>query len=114
MGRAYQYTSLEDVTKKQTHLSSSQQKQLAAVLIKYEILFDGKIGCYSHEKFDIELIDGAKPVYKPAYKFRIDTKIFSKENWMPSLSMVSSYGVVVVPGPQAHSSFQKRTNVCDG
>ena len=39
---------------------------LETTLRKYEILFDGKLAHYPHEKFHIDLVDDAKLVFKKA------------------------------------------------
>ena len=45
-----------------------KQKQLFEnTLKKYESLFDGKLGHYPHEKFHIDLVEGAQPVFNKAY-----------------------------------------------
>ena len=37
------------------------------VLDKYTDVFDGKLGCYPHEKINIQLKPGAKPIQKQPY-----------------------------------------------
>jgi len=37
------------------------------VLDKYTDVFDGKLGCYPHEKINIQLKPGAKPIHKRPY-----------------------------------------------
>ena len=34
---------------------------------KYTDVFDGKLGCYPHEKIQVKLKPGAKPIHKHAY-----------------------------------------------
>ena len=38
------------------------------MLIKYKLLFNGRLGCYPHKKFHIDIEPGAKPVFQNAYK----------------------------------------------
>ena len=52
----------------------------ANTLEKYEIMFNGKLGRYPHEKFHLELVEGAKPVFKRAYSVPYKHKtVFKKE-----------------------------------
>ena len=37
------------------------------VLDKYATVFDGKLGCYPDFEVELQLIDGAKPVFRKAY-----------------------------------------------
>ena len=54
---------VDDVTAKQEHLTKEQQIKLCNVLHKHEVLFDGKLGCYTHKQFHLYLIDRTEPVH---------------------------------------------------
>jgi hypothetical protein len=56
-----------DVAASQTHLSSTQQKDLATLLPKYGKLFDGMLGCFPHKKLHLTFQDGAVPVHHKAF-----------------------------------------------
>ena len=57
----------KDVAAEQHHMTDKQKQLFGKTLKKYEILFDGKLGHYLDKKFYINLVDGAKPVFKKAY-----------------------------------------------
>ena len=67
LDRNYSKVTPEEVASQQHHLSRSDRLLLQQTLAKYEIIFDGKLGCYPHEKFHLDLVDGAKPVYRHAH-----------------------------------------------
>ena len=50
-----------------THLSETERKQLHNVLQEYETLFDGTLGFWNHEEYNIELQPDAKPYHAWAY-----------------------------------------------
>ena len=76
----YERVSPIDIAKKQTHLSAGQQRDLAALLSKFDKLFSGQLGLYPHRKLHLELMDGARPVHKRAYSVaRTHYSIFKKE-----------------------------------
>ena len=62
--RKYDKVTAKDVAAEQHHMSDKQKQLFENTLRKYEILFDGKLGHYPNEKFHIDLIEGAKPVFK--------------------------------------------------
>ena len=68
MDRKYEEVDIEDVCACQDHLSKHEKKKLHDMLVKYKLLFDGQLGCYPHEKFHIDIEEGAKPVFQNAYK----------------------------------------------
>ena len=73
-----------------SHLSPSQQKDLANMLKKHEKLFDGTLWCYPHNKMSIELLPGSKPVYRRHYPVaKTHKQTFKKE-----LDHLESIGVL--------------------
>lgn len=58
---------VHDVVKQQTHLSSLHQTQLVALLLQFTDLFSGKLGCYPHKEFDLQLIPNATPKHMRAF-----------------------------------------------
>ena len=64
----------------QEYLSKHQQQQLNNVLKKHQILFNGKLGHYPHQKFHLNLIDSYKLVYKNHYSILYKNEmLFQKE-----------------------------------
>ena len=62
-----------------THISKEEQKKQEETLSKYEIMFHGKLGQYPHEKFHLNLIEGAKPVSKAHIVLYSQETVFKKE-----------------------------------
>ena len=58
---------LDKTVAEQHHLSANQQQQLRKLLGKYEILFDGTLGSWIGEKYNIQLKPGAKPYHARPY-----------------------------------------------
>ena len=50
-----------------THLTLEQQEDLNFLLKKYESLFDGSLGTWKGEDYDIELRSDAKPYHARAF-----------------------------------------------
>jgi len=67
LNRAYQKVSPEECAEAQSHLSVEERHKFQQVLEKYVDVFDGKLGCYPHEKINIRLKSGARPVQKCPY-----------------------------------------------
>ena len=67
LGRKYGKVTPEEVISKQKYLTSTQCDQLKHVLECNTDLFDGKLGHYLHKKFDIPLIENAKPVWQKPF-----------------------------------------------
>ena len=59
----YEAADLDEVVRACEYLDSNEQQQLLALLRKYEHLFDGTLGTWNNEPYDIELKDGAKPYH---------------------------------------------------
>ena len=67
LDRKYEKILAKSVVAQQEHLSPAQRELFKKTLQKYEILFDGKLGHYPQKKFHIDLVEGAKPVFKKSY-----------------------------------------------
>ena len=63
----YRKVSVDNIAAKQAHLTEEQQFKLRNVLRKHKVLFDGKLGCYPHKQFHLDLIDGMEPVHCKPY-----------------------------------------------
>ena len=63
----YGKVSVDEVADMQKHLTEHQRLKLRNILRKHPTLFDGKLGRYPHQKFHLELVDGAEPVYQKPY-----------------------------------------------
>ena len=65
--RKYNRVTTKDVATQHDHTSPKQKQLFENTFKKYEILFDGKLGHYPHEKFHIDLVEESKPMFKKAY-----------------------------------------------
>ena len=63
----YEPADLEKVARNATHLNEEQQQKLYRTLKKYEDLFDGTLGTWHDNQYDIELRKDAKPYHAKAY-----------------------------------------------
>ena len=63
----YEKAYLEKITSECQHLSIEEHESLLTLLTKYESLFDGTLGFWNHEEYDIELQPGVKPYHAHAY-----------------------------------------------
>ena len=63
----YTKADLDEIVAEATELSKEDQDALLALLKKYESLFDGTLGRWKNEEYDIELKDDAKPYHSRAY-----------------------------------------------
>jgi hypothetical protein len=59
----YEPANLDEVVQNCTNLSSEQQHSLHSLLTKYSDLFDGTLGHWKGEDYDIELQEGATPYH---------------------------------------------------
>ena len=76
----YQEVTPEQVAAQQDHMNNTQRQAFKEVLAKYQVVFDGKLGRYPHEKIHIDLIDGARPVWKKPYPVPYrHREVFKKE-----------------------------------
>jgi hypothetical protein len=63
----YKPADLDVEANKNKDLSKSECKELRRLLEKYKELFDGTVGTWKGEKYDIELKEGVKPYHAKAY-----------------------------------------------
>ena len=63
----YEPADLKQVSLEQTQLNEDEQRQLHALLEKYSDLFDGTLGKWQMEDYDVELLPDAKPYHAKAY-----------------------------------------------
>jgi hypothetical protein len=63
----YEPANLDEITASCTHLTNEEQYELNSLLKKYESLFDGTLGIWKGENYDIELRKDAKPYHSRAY-----------------------------------------------
>ena len=63
----YTKADLEQYVKECDYLSSEEKESLLALLKKYETLFDGTLGRWKNEQYDIELKPDAEPYHARAY-----------------------------------------------
>ena len=63
----YKKADLEKITSECQHLNVEERESLLTLLTKYESLFDGTLGFWNHEEYDIELQPGVKPYHARAY-----------------------------------------------
>ena len=57
------FSEVEDVVDNQTHLDAKQKQQLLEILQEHTKLFSGKLGCFPHRKFHIDLKPGTVPYH---------------------------------------------------
>ena len=58
----------KDVVNEQSHLSQTEKQQLLELLEEFKELFDGSLGKWNGEPYDIELKPGAQPYHARAYQ----------------------------------------------
>ena len=108
--RKYQKVTAKEVASKQEHLSDSERRKMEAMLSNYEEVFDGKLGCYPHQKVHLELINGAQPFCKKAYSVaHANEKLFKDE-----LDNLCKDGVLEKCGPSEWGSPTFITKKKDG
>ena len=59
----YKPADLNAVVQACRHLNKDEKHQLHALLHKYEHLFDGTLGAWKNEPYNIEFKEGAKPYH---------------------------------------------------
>ena len=98
--RKYQKVTATEVASKQEHLSESERTKLEDMLSNFEEVFDGKLGCYPHQKVHLELVQGAQPFCKKAYSVaHANEKLFKDE-----LDNLCKDGVLEKCGPSEWGS----------
>jgi len=63
----YDKADIEKICEEQAELDTQQREHLAVLLRKYEVLFDGQLGCWHGQEVTLELQEGAKPCHACAY-----------------------------------------------
>ncbi len=59
----YEPANLEKIVEDSTHLTKDEQQRLYRLLNKYKTLFDGTLGKWADEEYDIELKEGVTPYH---------------------------------------------------
>ena len=67
MMKLYDEVTPQEVAAKQTHLTLSQQEELATMLSQFPRLFDGKLKHYPRKKVHLHLKPDAKPYQSRPY-----------------------------------------------
>ena len=63
----YQPANLKEIVENCTNLSPEQREDLHALLMKYEDLFDGTLGHWKGDGYDIKLKEGVTPYHARAF-----------------------------------------------
>ena len=63
----YEKADLEKIAAECQHLNIGEHKSLLTLLTKYESLFNGTLGFWNHEEYDIKHQPGVKPYHARAY-----------------------------------------------
>jgi hypothetical protein len=63
----YEKANIKDVVAQCKHLSNTEQLQLFEVLGQFQSLFDGKLGHWKNERYDIALQPNVKPYHARPY-----------------------------------------------
>ena len=76
----YEKANLVEVSQKNKSLNKQQQRLLLKLLLKYEHLFDGKLGVWKDANYNIELKPDVSPYHARAYPIpRIHEQTLKKE-----------------------------------
>lgn len=108
----YEEISPSEVSASQKHLSVHQRNLLTRLLLKFPVLFDGKLGLYKGKKVSLEIQDDAVPYHAKAYSVPMaHAEIFRKE-----LRHLVNIGVLRPCGPSewAAPTFIIPKKVVDG
>ena len=76
----YEAADLPTLVSKMQHLSEEEKHQLLTLLQRFEDLFDGTLGCWTGDPYNIELQPNAQPYHSRAYPIpKIHEKTLKKE-----------------------------------
>ena len=76
----YQKADLKVVVQQAKHLNPRQKEMLYKLLIKYQSIFDGRLGEWNTDPVDLELKEGEKPHSQRHYPMpRVHRDVFKKE-----------------------------------
>ena len=102
----YDEVTPQEVAAKQTHLTLSQQEELATMLSQFPRLFDGKLKHYPHKKVHLHLKPDAKPyqsrpyavphVHRQLFKNELD-RLVEQEVLAPADRSEWSAGTFIIP-----------------
>ena len=67
LDRAYSSITAKEVASLWTHLIEEEQTSLEKFLTKYSTIFDGKLGCYPHNKIKLDIPPNAQLIQKRPY-----------------------------------------------
>ena len=77
----YEPANLDEIMAKCTHLTQEQQEELNSLLKKYESLFNGSLGIWKGEDYDIELRSDAIPYHACAFPIpHIHNKLYDMKS----------------------------------
>ena len=83
----YEPADLDVVVQACRHLTEDEKHQLHAILCKYEHLFDGTLGTWNNEPYNIELKEGAKPYHSrpfpvpKVHEHTLKVELEDSSNW---------------------------------
>ena len=77
----YEKADLREVAEEATHLNKEEQNKLHQLLTKYEDLFDGSLGKWKMDAYDVELRPDATPYHLRHIRFHKSTLPHLKWKW---------------------------------
>jgi hypothetical protein len=88
MPAKYKAADLDEVVRACEYLDSNEQQQLLALLTKYKHLFDGTLGTWNNEPYDIELKARAMPYHSRPFPIpKIHERTLKKSSLRDLLAM---------------------------
>jgi hypothetical protein len=90
------------------HLSNNEEKQLLAVLNQFQSLFDGSLGHWKSECYDITFQTNVKPYHARPYPIPKVHESTSKWKENAYARLVFSERLIDQRGDHQHLSFQRR------